>query len=107
MASLIYGVPLGESRTSRTFVANVFSTECQQLTCETACALAGSLDFTEISRELVVLAHALQNEIGVPQNGGQKIVEVMGDAPRETTYRLHLLGLRKFPFQSFSRDSRT
>src|SRR5205823_13967760 len=54
---------------------------------------AGLLDLFQISSDWIVSIHPLQRETAVAVNRRQQVIEVMHNAARELTDRLHLLRL--------------
>ena len=55
--------------------------------------LAGIPHFLEAAAERLPVVHLLGGEIGVAENDGQQVVEVMRDAPGQPPDGLHFLGL--------------
>ena len=61
-----------------------------------ACLMASSSE-----RMGVILLEPPQEELAVPRNDGQHVVEVVGHAPGQSPHRLHLLGLAKLGLELF------
>ncbi len=71
----------------------------QQLPREVCGASGGIDDRSEVQPQRVRLDHVVRRQIGVAENHGQHVVEVVGDAPCQAAHRLHLLRLLKLRFE--------
>ena len=67
-------------------------TEGQQLAGQMGGPLAGVLDLLDIGPDRVRGPELLEDKVGVAQDSGQQIVEVVRDAAGQPANRLHLLG---------------
>ncbi len=67
--------------------------EGQELAGERRRAVRGAVDLQHVEPALVVVADRPQQQLGVPDDGREEVVEVVGDAAGELADRLHLLRL--------------
>jgi hypothetical protein len=65
--------------------------ECQQLARQGGSALAGRTDFFEVVPDGSVSGDFVEDQVGVAEDRGQQIVEVVSDASGQLTDRLHFL----------------
>src|SRR5262249_36206582 len=73
--------------------------ERQQLPRERRRALAGVADLIEIGSAGLVEAVVPGEHVAKAENGGELVVEIVGDAAGEPADRFHLQGLLKLPFR--------
>jgi hypothetical protein len=66
-------------------------TEGQELAGECGAAIRGLPDFVDIPADWHRLVEVLGHQIGVADDGGQQVVEIVGDATGEPADRFHLL----------------
>ena len=79
-------------------VHDLLPAEGQELAGEAGGALRGLQDLLELAPlRLARLAH---QELGVPQDDAQRVVEVVGDAPGQAADRLHLLRLQQLRLEA-------
>ena len=67
--------------------------EGEQLPGEPRGALPRLPDLLDVASDRVALPHLLQQEVAVAEDGGEQVVEVVGDPAGELADGLHLLGL--------------
>ena len=67
--------------------------EGQELPGQRGGPLSGLSDLVDVPAHLVVAGETREQELGVAVDDRQQIVEVVGDAPRQSPDRLDLLGL--------------
>ncbi len=67
--------------------------EGEQLAGECRGAMAGVADLLDVGADGIALFQLLEHEVAVAQDTGQQVVEVVGDAARELSHRLHSLRL--------------
>ena len=82
------GVQIQERR-----LDDLLPAECQQLARQPRTADAGLLNLRHVRLAGVVDGEIIQQQIAVPENDGQQIVEVVGHAAGESSDGLHLLRL--------------
>ncbi len=73
--------------------------EGEQLARQRPCPGRGPNDRLGIGTAVVILGQRLRQELGVSVDGGQQVVEVVGDPARQPTDRLHLLGLAELDLE--------
>ena len=75
------------------------TTETQELSGQGRSVGRGVPDLPQRVRMWVIRPQGLQQEIAVPEDHPEQVVEVVSDPAREPADRLHLLGLRELLFQ--------
>ena len=75
--------------------------EGQQLPREPCRAIRRSPDLEQLAVYRLVPADLIENQVAVADDGREHVVEVVGDAARESADGLHLLGLPELVFQPF------
>src|SRR6266852_6217817 len=80
-------------------VQDLLAAEGQELMRELGGALGGVLDDLDLPPDRVLRGQRVEHEIAAAADGGQQVVEVVGDAGREPPDALHLLGLTELIFQ--------
>ena len=78
-------------------VHDLLPAEGEELAGEAGGALRGLQDLLELAP--LGLARVAHQELGVPQDDAQRVVEVVGDAAGQASDRLHLLGLQELRLQ--------
>ncbi len=68
--------------------------ECQQLPRQAGGAVGIGADLLDVVVIAVARRMAQQHQVAIPDDRGQHIVEIMRDAARQLSHRLHLRGLR-------------
>ena len=69
------------------------ATEREQLPCQISGPLSGALDLLHVCAPWIVGCHILKQDLGVPNDGEQQVVEIVGYPPRQAPDGLHLLRL--------------
>ena len=77
------------------WLKHLLAAERQKLTRQGRGPAAGCVDFLDLNSIRGVGPEATQEELAVPVDDRQQVVEVVGDASREAPDRLYLLGLAK------------
>ena len=80
-------------------LGNLLPTERQQLSRQQLGVLRGAVDLFDMAAKGAVGRELLQRQFAEAENGGQHVIEVVGDSAREPSNRLHLLGLAQFFLQ--------
>src|SRR5262249_10179182 len=75
----------------------VAARESEQLRRQTRAAVGGLPNLVELRTEGVLLSYAIQEDVAVSRNHGEKIREIMRDTAHQPADSLHLLGLLLAP----------
>ena len=78
---------------------HLLAAECEQLSGQARGALGRFDDFVHIAPAPVFRREAVCGELGVAEDGGQKIVEIVGDAAGEVADGVHFLRLAELGFE--------
>ena len=81
---------------------HLLAAEGEQLAGERGGTPGGIADLCDVVLEWVIAANFLEQHIGVAENDGEEIVEVVGDAARQPADRIQLLGLEILLFDSLA-----
>ena len=73
--------------------------ERQHLPREIGRPRGGTLDLLDIATPRILGVQAVSDDVGVAEDGGEKVVEVVGDAAGEPPHGLHLLRVAQQPLQ--------
>jgi hypothetical protein len=76
--------------------------EGQKLFCQIAGAVSRSPDFPDVLSCLIGLRLIHKSQLSISSNGGQEIVEIVGDTACQLHDGLHFLGLRQLQFQKLA-----
>lgn len=80
---------------------SLLARESQQLPHKVRRAVGVLLDLHDIGKGWIACLMTQKKKIAEPDNGGEQIVEVVRDAARELSHRLHLLRLHELRLQLF------
>ena len=73
-----------------TRLQHLFAAECQELPRQVGGPLARFLDLQHVAPAGMVGVEAVEQQVRVPEDGGEDVVEVVCDAARQPSDRLHL-----------------
>src|SRR5688572_20495539 len=80
----------------------MLATEREQLGGQNGGASGSAPDFGNVIGDRALHPELVQKKIAVAEDGGQEIVEVMGDAAGELAKRLHFLGTNQLVLELFA-----
>src|SRR4051794_24664873 len=81
----------------------MFAAEGEQLAGQRRSPRRGSADFANVLRNFSLHLQLVEEEIAVAENGGEKIIEVVGNAAGELAERFHLLRANELVLKLFAR----
>jgi hypothetical protein len=84
---------------NRLHLEHLLAAEGQELPGQGLGGLDGLLDKRDVLAPGIVLMKLFQEPLGVPDYGGEQVVEVVGHTPGKLPYRLHLLQLEELDLQ--------
>ena len=84
---------------------HLFPAERQQLAGERGGAVRGSPNLTEVLPDRLVRADLVDQELGIAENRGEHVVEIMRHAARQPADGFHLLGVTQLLFELLPLDT--